>query len=124
MTFEDYDVIHDPGREWTLRVYHCDAAPVTRVRFRDIRVEQSRRLISVWIGQAQWSRQADRGHVRDVTFADIAAAASPLSVDLHGFDADHAVQGVRFDHVTLNGRPLTAAAVTSNAFVRGTTITP
>jgi hypothetical protein len=124
VVFHDCDVIHDVGREWTLRVYHCDAAPVTNVRFEHIRVEQGRRLISVWIGKAIWSKQAERGHVRGVTFDDITAAGSPLTVDLHGFDADHAVEDVRLDHVTLNGRALTTADVRTNGFVRGTTVLP
>ena len=124
VVFTDCDVIHDTGREWTLRVFHCDTAPVTNVRFEHLRVEQSRRLASVWIGKAVWSKQPERGHVRGVTFADVTAVGQPLTVALHGFDDAHAVEDVRFDHVTLNGLPLAAADVTSNAAVRGTTITP
>jgi polygalacturonase len=45
--FEDCDVIHDKGREWTLRVFHCDAARVSNVRFENIRIEESPRLISL-----------------------------------------------------------------------------
>ena len=32
VAFENCDVIHDIGREWTLRVYHCDAATISNVR--------------------------------------------------------------------------------------------
>ena len=49
--FTDCDVIHDTGREWTLRIYHCDSALVSNVRFENIRIEQSTRPISLWIGK-------------------------------------------------------------------------
>ena len=52
---------------------HCDAATVSNIRFENIRVEESRRLISLWIGKQIWSRDPDRGHIHDVTFADIRA---------------------------------------------------
>jgi len=122
--FTDCDVIHDTGREWTLRVYHCDSATVTNVRFDHIRVAESRRLISVWIGKAQWSKEADRGHVNGVSFEDVTAAGNPLTVDLHGFDAEHLIEGVKFDRVTLNGKPLQLGDVKENEFVRGVTVVP
>ena len=53
--FANCDVIHDKGREWTLRVFHCDSARVSNVRFEDIRIEESRKLISVWIGKYVWT---------------------------------------------------------------------
>ncbi len=123
--FTNCDVIHDTGREWTLRVYHCDAATVSNVRFENIRVEESRKLISLWINQAVWSRDAERGHIRDVTFHDIwAVTAETPRVELQGFDADHGIDGVMFDGVQINGRPLTLGGVTTNTFVRGVTVQP
>ncbi len=71
--FTNCDVIHDIGREWVLRVYHCDSATVSNVRFDNIRIEQSRRLISLWIGEQVWSRDTRRGNIRDVLFKDIRA---------------------------------------------------
>ena len=56
VAFEDCDVIHDMGREWTLRIYHCDDAVISDVRFERIRIEESRRLMSLWIGKAVWSK--------------------------------------------------------------------
>ena len=122
--FSNCDVIHDKGREWTLRVYHCDSARITNVRFEDIRIEESPRLMSVWIGKAVWSRDPERGHVDGVTFKNIRAAANPLRVDLVGFDKDHTVEHVTFEDVVVSGRPLTAADVKSNAFVTGVTVRP
>lgn len=123
--FTNCDVIHDTGREWTLRVYHCDSATVSNVRFENIRVEESRKLISLWIGHAIWSREAERGHIRDVTFRNIQAlTAKPPRVELMGFDAGHGIDGVVFDNVKINGHPLTMAEVSTNAFVERVTVNP
>ena len=40
--FTDCDVIHDKGREWTLRVFHCDSARISNIRFENIRIEEAR----------------------------------------------------------------------------------
>lgn len=117
--FTNCDVIHDKGREWTLRVYHCDSARISNVRFENIRIEESPRLISLWINKAYWSRDDERGHIDGVSFRNIAAAARPLLVELKGFDFSHAVENVAFENVVVNGQPLSPAAVKTNEFVRG-----
>jgi hypothetical protein len=123
--FSNCDVIHDTGREWTLRVYHCDAATVSNVRFENIRVEESRKLISLWINRAVWSRDAERGHIRNVTFQDIEARTEQRPrIELAGFDAGHEIEGVVFDHVRINGQPLVSGGVSTNEFVRGITLKP
>jgi len=122
--FADCDVIHDKGREWTLRVYHCDSATVSNIRFENIRVEESKRLISAWIGKAVWSRDAERGHIRDVDFRNINASGDPLRVELKGFDAQHQVEKVLLENVRVNGRPLTVADVKTNEFARQETVRP
>jgi hypothetical protein len=120
--FEDCDVIHDKGREWTLRVFHCDAARVSNVRFENIRIEESPRLISLWIGAFVCTRDPERGHIQDVTFKDIRAVANPLRIELNGFDEAHAVSNVVFQNVLVNGNRLTAADIKTNAFVDNVTV--
>jgi hypothetical protein len=122
--FANCDVIHDKGREWTLRVYHCDSARIRNVRFENLRIEESPRLISLWIGKAFWTRDDERGHIDRVLFKNIRAQADPLRVELKGFDETHAVEGVVFDNVTVNGKPLTAADVKRNEFVKKVTVQP
>jgi len=122
--FTNCDVIHDKGREWTLRVFHCDSARISNVRFSDLRIEESPRLISLWINKAFWSRDEARGRIDGVTFSRIAATANPLRIELQGFDATHLVENVVLRNVVVNGKPLTAAAVKSNAFVRNVTVKP
>ncbi len=121
--FMDCDVIHDKGREWTLRVYHCDSARITNIRFENLRIEESPRLISLWIDKAFWSRDEQRGHIADVAFRDIVAPPSSL-IELKGFDAEHAIENVTFTNVTVGGKPLAASDVNANSFVRGIIISP
>lgn len=121
--FTDCDVIHDKGREWTLRVYHCDSARITNIRFENLRIEESPRLISLWIDKAFWTRDEQRGHIDGVVFRNI-EAAEPARIELHGFDPEHAVENVQFHNVTIAGRPLVPADVRMNEHVRQVTITP
>ena len=116
--FSNCDVIHDKGREWTLRVYHCDSARISNVRFENLRIEESPRLISLWINKATWTRDNERGHIDGVEFKNIRATAMPPRVELLGFDVDHAVANVRFQDVQINGRPLALSDVKTNDFVR------
>ncbi len=122
--FADCDVIHDKGREWTLRVFHSDAATISNVRFENLRIEETRKLISLWIAKAVWTRDAERGHIKDVLFKKIAAAGDAPLIELTGFDATHAVENVKFQDVTVNGTPLAKERIKSNAFVRGVAVTP
>lgn len=122
--FANCDVIHDKGREWTLRVFHCDSARITNVRFENLRIEESPQLISLWIGKTVWTRDNERGHIAGITFSGIHATAAPLKIELQGSDGEHAVENVEFRDVVVNGRPLAEADVKANAFVRGITVRP
>ncbi len=118
--FTDCDVIHDKGREWTLRVYHCDSARISNIRFENLRIEESSRLISLWIDKAVWTRDEQRGHIDGVIFRDIAAPAA-ARIELKGFDAQHAIENVLFHNVTIGGRPVIDSDVLVNDFVRDVT---
>ena len=122
--FTHCDVIHDKGREWTLRVYHCDSARVTNVRFDNLRIEESPRLISLWINKAYWTRDPERGHVNGVRFENIQARTDSLRIELKGFDATHAVENVLFQNVVVNGEPLKTTQVRANEFVRKLVVRP
>ena len=122
--FTDCDVIHDQGREWTLRVYHCDSARISNVRFENLRIEESPRLISLWIGKAVWTRDDARGQIDGVTFQNIRATAKPLRVELKGYDKMHLVENVVFRDVVVNGKPLPPAEVKTNEFVKAVRVEP
>jgi len=121
--FTDCDVIHDTGREWSLRVYHSDSARVSNIRFENIRIEESHRFISLWIGQSFWSEdKSQRGQIQGVVFKDIKASGSPLTIDLVGADDKHGIDDVLFENVSLNGRAMTMKDVKANAFVKNIVI--
>jgi hypothetical protein len=87
-----------------------------------IRIEESPRLLSLWIGKAVWTRDNERGHIDGVVFKNITAAANPLIVQLQGFDETHLVENVLFQDVVVNGAALSAADVKTNAFVKGVSL--
>lgn len=123
--FTDCDVIHDTGREWSLRIFHCDSSLISNVRFENIRIEDSRRLISLWIGKSVWSLDKEqRGHIQGVVFKDIKAGGSPLTVALVGFDNKHGISDVLFQNVLLNGKAMTKEDMQANSFVQNITIKP
>ena len=109
--FTNCDVIHNKGREWTLRVFHCDSARVSNVRFENIRIDESQNLISLWIGKYEWTRDTERGHIQGVAFKNIRATAIPLRVELVGFRRDAPVEDVLFQDVVVNGKPLVQADI-------------
>ena len=122
--FSDCDVIHDKGREWLLRVYHCDAADISDVTFDHIRIEESKWLISLWIGKAIWSKGEERGHIEDITFRNIRAAGPDPRVELKGFDSQHGIRGVSFENIVINGQPLKPDDVKQNEFVQDVGVKP
>jgi hypothetical protein len=124
VVFSDCDVIHDMGREWTLRIFHCDGSLISNVCFENLRIEESPRLISLWINKAQYSAGPERGHIENVVFKDIRATANPVRVSLEGFDDTHLIENVDFDHVMVNGSELLPTMVKTNAFVRNVSFSP
>ena len=53
---------------------------------------------------------ANRGRIRNVTFRNVAVTDGqfPYSV-LHGYDAQHNVANIRFQNLTIHGRPIRSA---------------
>ncbi len=120
--FSDCDVIHDKGREWTLRVFQCDSALISNITFENIRIEETRNLISLWIGSYVWTRDPERGHIKGVVFKDIQATGAQPKIELKGFDAQHLVEEAKFENVTVNGKLIEANDVKQNEFVRNVTV--
>lgn len=116
--FEDCDIIGDHGREWTLRIYHTDAATVKNVRFENIRIEESVQFASLWINSAVWTTDTERGHIEDVVFRNITVNNSGYQLhkdfEFLGYDADHAIKNVLIENVSINGRKITQEDVKIN----------
>ena len=123
IVFEDSDIIHDKGREWSMRVYHCDEARVSNVVFRNLRIEESRNFLSLWINSAIWSSTAERGHIDNIVFEDIVATnVLRPTIQVLGYDASHLVKDVVIKNVVVNGRTVTAKDVTKNEFTKNITV--
>ncbi len=127
--FRDCDVVHTT--HIALDIQHGDRARIHDVRYENIRVEMdgqelppqfqkkkgehyteaARRkhylpkLAVIVIRGNFYSKDRERGIVRNVLYRNISvrAPAMPAS-SLDGWDAEHTVEGVCFEHVLLNGR--------------------
>jgi len=117
VAFTDCDVIHDTGREWSFRIYQCDAGYVSNVRFENLRVEEAHKFISLWIGKAVWSVDKEYGHIENVVFKNITAFGKPLTVELVGIDAQHGIKDITFQNILMNGNPLTQDEIKKTPFI-------
>ena len=122
--FENCDVIHDIGREHTLRIYHTDAATVKNIKFENIRVEESTRLISLWIGEAIWSTDKQRGNIENITFSNITAQGNPLKIEFKGHSPQAKINNILLNNITLNSKPLSPNDIIKNEHATNITINP
>jgi hypothetical protein len=134
VVFEDCDIIRTT--HIAMDIQHGDRAAVRNIRFQDIRVEVDKlnlpprmqsgpedryglkadesylpRLLVIEIRGTNYSKDGQRGTVRDVLFRDLAVIGPrmPESV-FRGFDAEHTVEGVTIQGLRLNGRQVGNAA--------------
>ena len=107
IVFEDNDIIH-VIQGATMSIHLGDRASVSNVRFRDIRVEDSDGLlVEMFIRETNYSQDAERGHIRDVTIEDIQIVGGQLGgIAITGYDAEHRVEEVSVSGITYLGEPL------------------
>lgn len=115
--FSDCDIIHDQGREWSLRVYHCDGAKVKNIHFENIRIEESQKFISLWINKDIWTTDTLRGHIDDVYFKNITAIGNPANIQLLGYGTLNLINNVIFSNININGSDLTNNRIEKNGYV-------
>ena len=120
--FSDCDIIHDRGREWSLRVFHSDASEVTNIKFDRIRIEEADQLISLWTGKNVSSLSKQLGYIKNITFSNITAKGTPLVIALTGGDSLHQIENVIFNNVTLNGNKLSNKNIERNPFVKNVSV--
>jgi len=128
--FTDCDIVRTT--HIAMDIQHGDRAMIRNVRFENIRVEmddgaprpkmQKKRgeqyqadphevylpqLAVIVIRGNFYSKDPERGNVRDVLFRNIEVTAPRMPPSsLQGWDAAHTVDGVRFEDIRLNGRTL------------------
>lgn len=90
---------------------------------RNLRIEESKKFISLWINKAVWSHSDERGHINGVTFEKIKAErVSNPSIQFLGYDSGHMVENVTLSDVEVNGVRVTEKSIRKNEFVRNITI--
>lgn len=112
ITLRNLDIIHftmtpflfEPGEEMRL-----EDVTVENVRLHG---EGQREFIRLKPVVNQYMRNQVPGYVRHVTFRDVTVTGQPggYLVQLEGADSEHRVENVRFENVSISGRPLTATS--------------
>jgi hypothetical protein len=108
--FRDCDIlgVHDFGAPFG--IHNSDHATISDVLYENICVEHHyNKLLEFRIFQSRWSKDKQRGQIRNVTLRNIEVVISiynpgyTLSA-IGGCDAEHTVEHVRFENVRLNGQ--------------------
>jgi hypothetical protein len=105
--FENCDVIHDTGIA-CLSIHVSDSGTISDVTFRDIRVEDTRNLVRLWVGQDMWGHDPKRGTIRGVKFQNVELAGGPapaLSIENNGGTIDD----ITFDRLRIAGKLIDSA---------------
>ncbi|MCM8900084.1 hypothetical protein KVG29_02460 [Caldicoprobacter algeriensis] len=110
ITFKNCDIIHCEFEGYqsgaTLSIHNGDRAFIHDVLYQDIRVEDSQeKLIDLKILVAQYTRDQERGHIKNIYFKDINVVdgSFPVSI-IRGFDAEHMVENVIIDNLCAFGK--------------------
>lgn len=142
IVFRDTDILH--GTYAHMDIQNGDRGHVYDVLYENIRVEYSKYetepvyqqndamqyapgptphmpdLFDAIVMHCYWSQDTSRGKITDITLRDIAVQIDeglPLpKIGLVGLDAQHSVQGVKIESLTVNGAPV-CVPIEKNAFV-------
>lgn len=111
--FHDCDVIASHGHGGVFTIHNGDRALVEDILYENIRVEHYfEQLIDFRVLRSRYSRDEERGRIRNVTLRNIQALDNHYnSVSLiGGWDADHAVEDITLDNVVVGGKKATGPA--------------
>ena len=106
IVFRNIDLIHVEGGEGTFTIHNGDRAIVENVLYEDIRVEDSRGLlVDFKILSSVYSKDTERGHIKNITFRNIAVEGEFIPPSLFlGYDNSHIVDNVVFDNFRIHGK--------------------
>jgi hypothetical protein len=107
IVFRNDDLIHVEGPEGTFTIHNGDRAVVENVLYENIRVEDSRGLLVDFKSNSQYSKDAERGQIKNITFRNISVEGEffPPSL-LLGYDDSHIINNVVFDDFKVYGKKL------------------
>jgi len=112
IVFEDIDVIRAEFEGFqsggTFTIHNGDRACVSNILYQNIRVEDSReKLIDMKILFSQYSRDQERGQIRDITLRDISIVDGPFPVSIiRGYDAAHMINNITIENLTVHGKKI------------------
>ena len=113
ITFRDCDILHVHGMGAAISINNGGQALVENIRYEDIRIEHYYdNLFWIRVIESRYSGTPQRGHIRNITFRDIAVLESIYNPGysisaIGGFDPEHRVEDVRFENLSINGRRIT-----------------
>lgn len=108
--FLDCDVLAVHGHGGVFGIHNGDRATVSDVRYENIRVEHHyEKLVDFRIIKSRWSKDEERGQIRNVTLRNIDVALSVYNPGyscslIGGFDPQHTIEQVRFENFRVGGR--------------------
>jgi len=113
--FHDCDILEVRDYGAPFGIHNADHATISDVLYENIRVEHHyNKLIEFRIFESRWSKDKQRGQVRNITLRNIDVTVSiynpgyTVSV-IGGCDANHTIEHVTFDNFRMNGRPAKSA---------------
>jgi hypothetical protein len=112
--FHDCDVLEVREYGAPFGIHNSDHAVISDVLYENIRVEHHyNKLLEFRIFQSRWSRDKQRGQVRNITLRNIDVTVSEFNPGytvsvIGGYDAAHTVDGVAFENFCMNGKPATS----------------
>ncbi|QOY89194.1 glycosyl hydrolase family 28 protein [Paludibaculum fermentans] len=107
--FLDNDLIHVEGPEGTFTIHNGDRAVVSDVIYDNCRVEDAQGLlVDFKILKSRYSKDEERGQIRNIQFRHIRVDHKEIPSLLQGFDAKHQIGGVVFEDVIVDGRKWTS----------------
>ena len=113
--FRDCDVLAVHGHGGVFGIHNADRATVSDVLYENIRVEHHyEKLVDFRIIKSRWSKDEERGQIRNITLRNIDVAISVFNPGyscslIGGFDSQHSVQNVSFENFRKAGKPVTCA---------------
>ena len=113
----DRALVHDIRYE-NIRVEIDDVCPVPRMQgsreeryLEDPAGAYVPNLLVIVIGKNPYSKDPERGNVRDVIYSNVSVASKRVPRSFfNGLDAEHTVEDILIDNLRLNGEPAVSAA--------------
>lgn len=111
--FRDCDIIRcEPeryGSGGAITIHNGDRAEICDILYENLRLEQvMEKLIDFKISEDRYSRDPERGQIRNITLRDIAVVDGPFPVSIiQGHSADHIPTGITVENLVILGERIT-----------------